>query len=179
MKNILILVLVFVFAFFPATTSLGSEQALSLLPGNPSRLIIPQIGVDAPVLAMGLTADNSMAVPNNFTDAGWFRLGARPGERGSAVLGAHVDNGGATPGIFKNLKHLAVGDEFEVTDDRGITLRFQVEKVGIYDRRERNTDEIYFRADQARLNLITCHGEWLPAENTYAERLVIFAVLVS
>jgi LPXTG-site transpeptidase (sortase) family protein len=144
---------------------------------NPARLIIPKIGVDARVLGMGLTGDNKMAVPANYVDAGWFDLGARPGEIGSAVIGAHVDNGGLVNGIFKNLKKLEVGDKLTIKQADGGELTFRVTKIGIYAAEEQNTNEIFFRADKARLNLITCHGKWLPRQNTYSHRLIVFTEL--
>lgn len=145
---------------------------------NPARLVIPKIGMNARVLAMGLTLDNKMAVPANYVDAGWFGLGARPGEVGSAVIGAHVDDGGVVNGIFKNLKTLAVGNKVLVEQADGEKLTFVVTKIGVYGAEDRDTDDVFFRADKARLNLITCHGAWLPEKNTYSQRLIVFTELV-
>lgn len=144
----------------------------------PIRLVIPKISVNAPVLAMGLTPDNKMDVPVDFVNAGWFKLGTKPGEKGSAVIGAHVDNGGAIPGLFKNLKNLQLGDTITVLDADNKILNFRVTEIGVYDAETRNTNYVYQRNDKARLNLITCHGEWLPEQNTYTKRLVVFTELV-
>ncbi len=143
-------------------------------------LEIPKIGASAQVLSMGLEKNGKMAVPNNFTEIGWWNGGALPGEVGTAVLGAHVDNGGSTPGVFKHLSSLVVGDTFEMTRADGTVALFRVARIRVYDRSEPNTRDVFVSSDgKAHLNLITCHGAWLPAENTYAERLVVFAERVA
>jgi sortase A len=144
----------------------------------PQTLIIPRMNVAAPVIAMGLE-EGRMAVPNNYTEVGWYKYGTIPGNVGSAVMGAHVDDGGRTNGLFKNLKILTIGDDIYVTDTNGNKLHFRVTERKVYDRKTQVTDYVFARNDKARLNLITCHGTFLPRENTYNQRLVIFAELVS
>jgi LPXTG-site transpeptidase (sortase) family protein len=145
---------------------------------SPNKIIIPAINVAAPVWAMGLD-EGRMAVPNNFTHVGWYKLGAQPGEKGSAVMGAHVDNGGTIKGVFKNLKRLQVGDDIYVTDANNHALHFKITERKIYPYRTQITDYVFQRNDTARLNLITCYGNFLKKENTYDKRLVIFAELVT
>lgn len=93
-------------------------------------------------------------------------------------MGAHVDNGSNVKGVFKNLKKLKVGDDVYVTDDNGDALHFKITARKIYPYRTKITDEVFQRNDKVRLNLITCYGTFLPKENTYNQRLVIFAELV-
>lgn len=153
-----------------------AQQMPVASPGT-EMLIIPRIAVDAPLRAMGLEADGRMAVPNNFTEIGWYQYGAAPGEAGSAVLGAHVDNGGSTPGVFKRLSELVTGDDIQVVRADGSVIRFRVSGRHVYDRNEKNTGDV-FGGSTPRLVLITCYGTWLPLSNTYAQRLVVFADLV-
>jgi LPXTG-site transpeptidase (sortase) family protein len=145
----------------------------------PLKLLIPSISINASIVAMGLTKDGKMDVPNNFTEIGWYKLGAKPGEKGSAVMGAHVDNGGNISGVFKNLKNVKVGDEIKVLNSDGNYLVYKVTDRKIYDYRTTDTQEIFAKNDTSRLNLITCYGTFLPKENTYNQRLVVFAELVS
>lgn len=147
-----------------------------------SRLVIPSAGVNAPVKGMGLELDGKMAVPDNYKEIGWYKLGTKPGQMGSAVMGAHVDNGGFTPtipGVFKNIHKMKIGDEIYYFDEAGKQLTFKVTEVKIYDKNIPDTTEIFGRNDKARLNLITCFGTWLPKEKTYDKRIIIFAELVS
>jgi LPXTG-site transpeptidase (sortase) family protein len=157
----------------------AEAQTLVLPKGiQPNRLIIPDIKVNAVVRAMGLE-EGRMAVPNNFTDIGWYKLGAKPGEQGSAVMGAHVDNGGNVNGVFKNLRKLKIGDDIYVTDAENNALHFKVTARKIYPYRTQVTNEVFLQNDKPRLNLITCYGTFLSKENTYDRRLVIFAELVT
>ncbi len=51
-----------------------------------------------------------MGVPDNGHDVAWFKLGARPGEEGNAVIAGHVDDQKG-PAIFYHLDKLTKGDE--------------------------------------------------------------------
>lgn len=144
---------------------------------KPAKLIIPAIKVAAPVKTMGLDG-KKMAVPDNFTEVGWYKYGTEPGEKGSAVMGAHVDDGGRTAGVFKNLKKLKVGDDIYAVDSDGKAAHFRVTAKKILPYRTKITDDVFLKKDKARLNLITCYGTFLPKENTYDRRLIIFTELV-
>ncbi|MCC2630217.1 MAG: srtA [Candidatus Paceibacter sp.] len=156
-----------------------SQSKFILVKGKPYtyKLAIPKIKVSAGVLGMGLTPDGKMAVPDNYTEVGWYNLGTKPGAIGSAVLGAHVDNGGTIRGVFKDLKKLKVGDMIYVSDGNGTEYKYKVSARTIYSYRNPATEEIFSKNDKERLNLITCYGTWLPKENTYNQRLVVSAVL--
>jgi len=143
-----------------------------------SHLAIPTLGVSAPVVAMGLTKDGKMAVPNNFTQIGWYNKSSAPGLLGSAVLGAHVDNGGKISGVFKKLKYLKTGDLIYVYDGGGNKLTYKVTGARVYDYRSKDTSTVFSNQKiSSQINLITCHGTWLPKENTYNKRLVVTAEL--
>ena len=58
----------------------------------PVRVEIPSIGVDAPLIRLGLDAKGALEVPKRFDVAGWWTGGSRPGERGPAVIAGHVDS---------------------------------------------------------------------------------------
>jgi sortase A len=145
----------------------------------PRQIAIPKIKVNAPVLAMGITLDGKMAVPDDYRNVGWYKFGTRPGEVGSAVIGAHVDNGAAISGVFKKLKYLKIGDEITITNSDGEILKYKVNTTKVFNYKTLDTTEVFLKNDNERLNLITCHGTWLPQENTYNKRLVVFAERVN
>jgi LPXTG-site transpeptidase (sortase) family protein len=156
--------------------------AASAMP-MPTAVIIPKIRVNSPIVPMGLTSDNRMAVPDNFSEVGWFAgSGATiPGNVGNAVLGAHVDNGGTKPtigGVFKDLHALKVGDDIYVSRAGLSTLHYLVVAIKIYAYDSATTDLIFGPSQERHLNLITCYGTWLPVARTYNKRLVVFATLV-
>jgi hypothetical protein len=52
---------------------------------GPEALVIPAIGVSAPLVRLGLQPDRRMEVPEDFSAAGWYGGGPRPGEPGPAL----------------------------------------------------------------------------------------------
>ena len=137
-----------------------------------ARLKIPKIGVNTVIKEMGVTSDGAMDVPGNRVDVGWFSLGTRPGEVGSAVIGGHnrFDGDGA---VFADLNQLERGDVLSVVDAKGVSTSFVVRDMRTYDATDTNTG-IFESESGAHLNLITCSGVWDPATKTSAQRLVIF-----
>jgi sortase A len=142
---------------------------------RPVRLRIPRIGVDANVQHVGLGKSGNMAVPTNYSDAGWYRYGPAPGYLGSAVLDGHVDNGLGLAGVFKRLEELQIGDDIFIDTQGGETLHFVVGERQVYEHAAVPTDRLFNRKDKARLNLVTCEGDWIASEKTYDHRLVVYA----
>ncbi len=164
----------------------GSEVASSTLqalapsreaePGElPKRLRIPALGIDALIKHVGITEDGRMATPGNFTDTGWYKYGTVPGFVGSAVIDGHVDNALALDGVFKRVGELRAGDEIYIDTASSTPLRFVVQEVASYLASEVPLERVFEARDTARLNLITCTGDWNKDKNEYAERLVVYA----
>ena len=110
-----------------------SQIANKASPGLPVRLKIPSINVDAAIEYVGLTSKRAMEVPKNTVDVGWYDLGPRPGEKGSAVIDGHFNGKNGEAGVFTNLDKLKVGDKLYVEDDKGITATFVVRESRTYD----------------------------------------------
>lgn len=153
----------------------AASTASSLQRGRlPARLIIPTIGIDASVEHVGITASGNMAVPASYENAGWYRLGAVPGESGSAVIAGHVTNGLNLPGVFFRLDELKRGDEVIVETSDGGSIRFTVLAVERYPYDEVPREELFNDVDAMRLNLVTCDGVWIMSKRTYDRRLVVY-----
>jgi len=140
--------------------------------GLPVRLIIPVINVNADIQRVGVTSKGEMEVPSNAVDVGWFDLGPRPGERGSAVIAGHFDGVSGEAGVFFNLYKLKKGDKLYIKDDKGKQTIFIVREKRLYDPGYAN--EVFTSSDTAHLNLITCDGLWDGVKKSYSKRLVIF-----
>jgi sortase (surface protein transpeptidase) len=98
----------------PGVSLTGEEKELAA----PARIRIPSIGVDAFVQDVGIGKSGNMAVPTNYDDVGWYRYGPAPGEKGSAVIDGHVDNGFGLPAVFSRLSELEAGDDIYIdTED--------------------------------------------------------------
>ncbi|HBA92871.1 MAG TPA: hypothetical protein DCZ08_14405, partial [Anaerolineaceae bacterium] len=82
----------------------------------PLELQIPVLNVKAPVLGVGLTAENVMDAPKGpigdpiWHTAFWYRGSGIPGEPGTAVIAGHVTDLLSNPEIFANLHKLKPGD---------------------------------------------------------------------
>lgn len=153
----------------------ASEETL-WVPELPTRLVIPSIGVEADVQHVGLAPDGTgqMAVPDNFTDVGWYENGVRPGMRGSAVMTGHYNGKGVSEGVFYNLETLKIGDEVVVMSAERIEDIYVVVRIEKYEY-DAPTDDVFVSSDgKVRLNLITCDGEWLRAEGVFDKRTVVF-----
>lgn len=143
-------------------------------PLTPTRLKIPAIGVDAPVVPVGLNPDGSMEIPGA-TEVGWYEPGTRPGEpEGSAVLAAHVDYAGQR-GAFFDLRSLPDGAEVIVESAEGPSLRFVVGERFQVDKDELPVDELFRSSGPEVLTLITCGGAFDRSIRSYDDNIVVRA----
>jgi LPXTG-site transpeptidase (sortase) family protein len=182
--GVLLLLFTFFYVFqkdqIPSVSSLFSATTANLLgqsqgsPGLPNRLIIPSIDVDAGILSLGLTKEKNMDAPKNLHDVGWFNLGVRPGDTGSAVIDGHLGLKGGNKGVFARLRTLKVGDSIIVKDNEGVSISFAVTNIATYESKA-NTKDVFISTDgKAHLNLITCDGDYDPVSKSYNKRTVVF-----
>ena len=151
------------------TSDLDTDQV-----GLPTRLKIPSIDVDAPIEYVGLAPDGAMDTPKSYVNVGWFNLGRRPGENGSAVIAGHFGTINKRLQVFNNLHKLRKDDKIYIEDEKGRNIIFVVREIQRYGKDE-DSSGIFGSSDgKAHLNLITCAGVWNKAEKTFSERLVVF-----
>jgi LPXTG-site transpeptidase (sortase) family protein len=144
------------------------------------RLLIPAIGVNAPIEAVGVDTGGYLGVPtqNQWDGVGWYKAGPYPGDRGSAVIDGHLDRPGGLPAVFWNLHNLRAGQMVMVVDSTGKTLRFRVTDMENYSPQNAPTSKIFDDTSGSYLNLITCAGAWIPSQHQTTLRLVVYTVLV-
>lgn len=142
----------------------------------PAAVEMVALGIDAPVVPAGIDADGAFDLPPG-SQAGWYRFGPAPGDRGSAVLAAHVDWNGA-PGAFFPLRDAALGDRLSVAYDDGSIVEFEVVSVEDYVKTELPLEELFARDGPPQLALITCGGEFDRETRSYASNVVVLAVPV-
>src|SRR5438034_1456353 len=65
---------------------LAAAQAIVAPATPPVRLLVPAIGVDAAVEAVGVDGQGGMGTPARAEDVAWFQPGSRPGDVGDAVM---------------------------------------------------------------------------------------------
>jgi sortase (surface protein transpeptidase) len=141
--------------------------------GTPARIAIASIGVDAPVVDLNRNPDGTLEVPD-WQDAGWWRRGPEPGERGPAVVVGHVDSRSG-PAVFARLDELEAGDTIDIVLDDGGTTSYVVERAERFPKDAFPTRDVYELTDGPELRLITCDGEFDEATGHYVDNLVVFA----
>lgn len=159
----------------------GAPQASVV--GVPTRIRIQTnaVHIDASVESVGVGSDGNLATPtqNPWDDTGWYNMGSKPGEQGSAVIDGHLDRPGGAPAVFWELKYLNPGDQVMVVDRSGAVRHFRVDSVEHYAPDAAPLQNIFNNAAGQHLNLITCSGVWIPAQHQTTERLVVYTSLVS
>ena len=174
-------------AVLAATTSVPAEVVASGSGSSyseddqPERLVITSIGVNARVQSVGLhwRGDGTMGIPSNMTDVAWYNGGPSPGTPGNAVIAGHLDGKGVPEAVFYHLGSLKPGDLVEVTSKGGTAMQFRVVAIKTYDKDAPTTDIFIGDASKARLNLITCTGDWDASLKTYNKRVIVFTEMVS
>ena len=161
----------------PPAAVAASSPAIS--GDRPARLIIPRLGVDADVDALGLAAGERMQTPSSFTHAGWYKYGVAPGAPGVAVLYGHYNHGLGLDGIFHDLDTLRKGDDIQIVTRSGKRLHFIVDAARSYPYDEVPPEALGRAAtDDTRLSLLTCAGDWVRDPQigpTYDHRFVVRA----
>ncbi len=161
----------------PSAPAPTPTEPAHLARSTPVRLQIPAIGVDSPLMDLGLTADGTMEVPPSGFPAGWYTGAPTPGELGPAIIAGHVDWNG--PGVFYHLRDLKPGDQVSVTRADGSVAVFRVTELDQFPKDQFPTDLVYGNVRVAGLRLITCGGSWSAQTGHYVDNIVVFAELVA
>ncbi|WP_432018683.1 class F sortase [Streptomyces sp. 1222.5] len=151
--------------------------APALAPSPPTRVRIPSIRVDAPLMGLALTPSGSLDAPPAAQKnlAGWYEAGTMPGETGTAILAGHVDNTDG-PAVFYDLGALRRGARIEVDRRDGSVAVFTVDAVEVYSARDFPDEKVYGAAGRPELRVITCGGGYSRATG-YQGNVVVFAHL--
>ncbi len=160
-----------------ASTVAPSATATSAVP--PSRIVIPVIGLDAPVETVGWHTETDGGAATSVWDvpdrraAGWLKTSAPAGQPGNTVLDGHHNINGL---VFRYLVNLKPGDLIDLYAGSTVYHYAVTEKHILLDKgqplsvRMANAQWIQPTTDD-RLTLVTC---WPFTNNTH--RLIIVAM---
>lgn len=144
----------------------------------PTRLSAPNIGLDEPLIGLGLTESGEMQVPTDYDDVGWFTGGGRPGAIGSpTVLAGHVDST-TGPAVFDRLSELETGDVVVVEDEAGGRAEYRIDEIGDYGKDEFPTASVFGAVPADEIRLITCSGDFDAAVGSYERNLVVYGMRI-
>ncbi|MGW3684160.1 class F sortase [Streptomyces prasinus] len=157
----------------PSRPAAGTARALGR--SVPVGLEIPAIGVDTPVMRLGLARDRTVQVPPLTADdvAGWYRHSPTPGQIGPSVILGHVTVGVHGDGVFRHLARLRHGDLIVARLENGTAAVFAVGSVRTVAKADFPTDAVYGNVDRPELRLITCGGPRTGEE--YRDNVIVFA----
>jgi Sortase domain len=142
----------------------------------PVRLAIPKLHVASPLERLGRAPDGTVQVPSRWDLPGWYALGPRPGDPGSAVVLGHVDSTRG-PAVFFRLRELRPGDQIDVTRADGSSVGFVVQRTAQYDKQRFPTDEVYYPTLTPTLRLVTCGGRFDFTAGHYRSNIIVFATI--
>ncbi|GAA3825612.1 class F sortase [Streptomyces chiangmaiensis] len=162
----------------PRTTAGPAAQQLPR--SAPKRIVIAQIGVNAPFSEISLDASGHLVPPpvTNKNLVGWYKGGVSPGERGTSVVVGHVDTK-TGPAVFVLLRTLKPGSRLDITRADGVVTTFKVDSVETFTKAKFPDKRVYAGATTPQLRLITCGGTYNHSAHEYESNVVVFAHLAS
>ncbi|HLF72575.1 MAG TPA: class F sortase [Dehalococcoidia bacterium] len=159
--------------------------------GNSDRMIIPKIGVTAPLSYKPVGLDGEPPVPDGADDiayhdfTAWPGLGGAPGKGGNAIFSGHVDSGrsacknGSVPppctAVLWDLKQIVPGDQIEVQIS-GVSYKYTVTAAESVNAKTAAWEQIYATTKETTLTIITCAGNFSGGE--YDKRFIVTAKLI-
>jgi hypothetical protein len=142
----------------------------------PVRLVVPAVGIDAPVDPVGVTPDGLLQLPDDVHRVGWYRFGPATGQpQGSAVLAGHVDGWDQGLGALGRLRAVQPGQRIAVTDAAGRVTDWRVVTRQLVVKQQVPLAELFTRTGPARLVLVTCGGPFDERLRSYEDNLVVVA----
>lgn len=138
-----------------------------------ARLVIPKIGVDAPVQIKGVDPDGAMQAPDGPWNVAWYDFSSKPGFGGNAVFSGHVDYVNVGPAVFWDLGDLEQNDIVEVRLEDGTVYRYRVVAKNAFDARSAPIERIVGPTPVESVTIITCAGTFDASSRQYDQRLVV------
>ncbi|MFW6090301.1 MAG: sortase domain-bontaining protein [Actinomycetota bacterium] len=168
----------------PDPTSTGAATPVGRSPATPppprqadapASVELPGADITAGVVAVGAAPDGQMDLPADPNVVGWYRHGPAAGDgAGSVVLAGHVDSLRYGVGPLARLPGAEVGDAVLVRTTAGEPYRYRVTAVRHVPRAELPAAEVFSRAGDERLRIITCAGEFVPGQG-YENNVIVTA----
>ena len=156
-----------------ADAGLGSLPAAA---PAPVRLVIPDLGLDMPIDAVGVEEDGTMEIPQDADRAGWYRYGPAPASpEGATVVAAHVDSWTTGIGPFSRLRDVPAGARVEVTTSDGVVHAYAVRDVTQVPKGDAPVEQWFDRTGAPRIVLVTCGGAFDREVGHYADNVAVTA----
>ena len=153
----------------------AKEPILSLPASQPVRIIIPAIGVNAPVVPVSKTAGSVGTPPlTNHDLAGWYDGSVTPGQTGPSLIDGHIDGYGLAS-LFYRVPALKTGDVIRVLRKDGETASFKVTWVQVVAKTAFPWKAVLGWTSYPSLRLVTCGGPFNSLTGHYVENVIVYA----
>ncbi len=161
----------------PAQASPGQDGLAGVaVTAVPVRLQIAALGVNAPVVPVGVATDGTLGIPASPSVVGWWAGGGSPGQAsGATVLVGHVDSATQGLGALFKLKDLRPGARVSVITG-GRTWRYAVQAIRAYAKTQLPAAAVFGQQVAPRLVIVTCGGPFDAATGHYRDNIVAYAV---
>lgn len=141
---------------------------------SPVAVTVPAVGISAGTIPLGLKPDGRLEVPTDYSEAGWREGGPEPGERGAAMITAHVDSRSG-PAAFYDLRNVSPGADIEVRRRDGSTVTFVAQRTERVRKDDFPTKRVYGETRLPTLRLVTCGGSFDGSTGHYRDNLIVYA----
>jgi sortase (surface protein transpeptidase) len=169
--------------------STATATPLPTPPPNDSplaRMIIEKIGVDAPVITLGLDENSVPQVPSGPGEVAWYDWSNRPGWGSNAVFSGHVDwtvQGRPVTGVFYYLHDLGLDDVITIMLEDGTEYRYMITGNQAIEDGDPKALAVMGPTPNDVITLITCGGAWIrdwsnPLGGRYTMRQIVRAELI-
>ena len=170
-------VLVLVALVMPAGGADGADRPRLALAGKaigaPNRLVVPALGLHAPVVPIEVDQSGVLAPPAAVDTVGWWRRSAEPGSRrGQTLVTGHAVRDG--DGAMDRIGEVEPGDVVRLRAG-GQVAQYRATRVFVYSRDEvaDNAHRLFGqKAGAGRLVLVTC-TDWNGA--SYDSNVIVLA----
>jgi hypothetical protein len=171
------------------TSAAPKPGDVSQIAGSGSFLVIPSLGVRAPLIptgAIGAPETASLTIPANIQTVGWWdgavsdgnrivqENAPAPGQPGVAVIAGHIDSESA-PGALFNLGALKVGAIIEVSDSTGHQSTWTAEAPPQTVLKTQLPARLWATTGPPQLAVVTCGGPFDTATGHYADNVIVWA----
>lgn len=147
-------------------------------------LTVPRLNLRTPLTEVGRNPDGTIEVPplERLDEVGVYRDGPMPGERGPAVVLAHINGRGADgvsrDGPFAELASMRAGDVITAATPRG-DVTYWVYEVARVPKEQFPTKAVYSNVPTPELRLLSCGGALDASGHNYDSNIIVFARMVS
>jgi LPXTG-site transpeptidase (sortase) family protein len=159
---------------FGQNTSLPEQPSIKDYSNMNLELSIPSLEVRVPILGIPQN-ENGWDVTWLNGEAGYLYGSSFPTWAGNTVITGHVWNVDNSPGIFKDIKELKYGDQFNI-HAYGQTFTYEVRESRTIETHE--VEDVFVPEEYDWVTLLTCE-HYNPLTSEYNSRRMVRAVLVS